>query len=312
MFTSTLVSQMLNVLLQHSIAHLVTEKGVSATEVAEAAGLPPRAPHRLLRASTGLGLFSEVGPGRFAPGPLGEALRLYEPMPWGFEVLDDLPEAIATERSSFELRHGVKMFTWLEQHPDEAAAFDRMIALVNAGEPEAVAEAYDFGAVRTVVDVGGGNGTLLAALLARHPGVHGVLFDQPSVIGRGAPPLEAHASRCETVGGDFFRAVPSDGDAYVLSHVLHDWAEDECVRILRSCADAMAPDGRVLIVEMVIPPGDAPHPGKMLDMLMAAFNGEGMERTEEEYRALLDAAGFRLERVIPTASPVSVVEAHPR
>lgn len=211
-----------------------------------------------------------------------------------------------------EIAHGMSAFEFFERHPEAGAKFDWLMQDVNAGEQKAVAEAYPFGEVELLVDVGGGNGSMLAALLSRHLGPRGVVFDQPSVVGRGAPSLEPHAERCEAVGGDFFDAVPDGADVYLLSHVLHDWPEDRCIRILESCRRAMRPDGRVLVVEMVIPPDDSPHPGKMSDMVMIAFNGDGMERTEAEYAELLARAGFRLERVVPTASAVSIVEAVPQ
>jgi hypothetical protein len=163
-----------------------------------------------------------------------------------------------------------------------------------------------------VVDVGGGNGTVLAALLARHPQMEGVVFDLPSVIGRGTPALEEHPGRWEAVGGNFFDGVPAGGDAYLLSHVVHDWSEERALTILRNCRAAMGPDGRLLIAEMVVPPGDEMHPAKMLDVLMLVTNGPGMERTETQYAELLDRAGFTLDRVVPTASAVSIVEAVPQ
>ena len=183
---------------------------------------------------------------------------------------------------------------------------------MHGGEDIAIAEAYDFGAVRSVVDVGGGNGTVLATLLERNPQLEGVVFDLPSVIGRGTPALDAHAGRWEAVGGDFFEGVPAGGDAYVLSHIVHDWSEERVLTILHNCRAAMGPDGRLLIVEMVVPSGDEMHPAKMLDVLMLVVNGPGMERTEAQYAELLDRSGFRLERVVPTASAVSIVEAVPQ
>ena len=177
------------------------------------------------------------------------------------------------------IAYGMGAFEYFEQHPEAGAKFDELMQAINAGEQQAVAEAYPFGEVDLVIDVGGGNGSMLAAILSRHPDVRGVLFDQPSVIGRGAPALQAHAGRCDAIGGDFFDAVPEGADAYLLSHVLHDWPEDGCIRILDSCRRAMRPGGRVLIAEMVIPPDDSPHPGKMSDMVMIAFTGDGMART---------------------------------
>jgi SAM-dependent methyltransferase len=219
---------------------------------------------------------------------------------------------LETGKTGFELAYGKELFDWLEEHPEQGANFDRVMRLVHGGEDIALADAYDFGAVRSVVDVGGGNGTVLATLLGRNPHLEGVVFDLPSVIGRGTPALDAHAGRWEAVGGDFFEGVPAGADAYLLSHIIHDWSEDRALTILRNCRAAMGPDGRLLIAEMVVPSGDEMHPAKMLDVLMLVVNGPGMERTEAQYAELLDRAGFRLERVIPTASPESILEAVPQ
>ncbi|MGH8232378.1 MAG: methyltransferase, partial [Steroidobacteraceae bacterium] len=180
----------------------------------------------------------------------------------------------------------------------------------HGGEPPAVAEAYDFSQFRTVVDVGGATGHMLATLLARYPSVHGVLFDLPHVVGDAAALIGERGltDRIAIESGSFFDAVPADGDAYILSHIIHDWSEVQCLTILGNCRKVMRPDGRVLLVEMVLPPGDSMHPGKILDMLMLLAPG-GQERSEEEYRALLGKAGLRLARVVPTESAVSVVEA---
>jgi hypothetical protein len=161
-----------------------------------------------------------------------------------------------------------------------------------------------------VVDVGGATGNLLAAIMSSHAGPRGVLFDRPHVVLDAPALLKAHGveDRVAIEAGDFFETVPTGGDAYVLSHVIHDWNEDRCLTILGHCRKAIKPDGRLLIVEMVLPAGDTPHPGKVLDMVMLVFPG-GQERTEVEYASLLGKAGFRLSRVVPTASAVSVVEA---
>jgi len=182
----------------------------------------------------------------------------------------------------------------------------------HGAEPPAVANAYDFSSFNTVVDVGGATGNMLAAILSTHRGPRGVLYDLPHVVG-DAPALLASrgvADRVTIEGGSFFDTVPAGADCYVLSHVIHDWNEDKCLTILGHCRNAIARDGRLLIVEMVLPAGDTPHPGKVLDMVMLVFTG-GQERTEAEYGALLGKAGFRLSRVVPTASAVSVVEALP-
>jgi hypothetical protein len=160
------------------------------------------------------------------------------------------------------------------------------------------------------VDVGGASGHLLTTILGRYPALRGILFDLPHVV-RDAPALidaRGLTDRVTIQAGSFFESVPGDGDAYLLSHIVHDWNEDQCLTILGNCRRAMPPDSRLLIIEMVLPAGDTPHPGKMLDLMMLIGSG-GQERTEQEYGALLAKAGFRLTRVVPTASPVSVVEA---
>jgi len=151
---------------------------------------------------------------------------------------------------------------------------------------------------------------MLAAILARHPEPRGLLFDRPHVVVDATKLLKANGivDRVSVEAGDFFQTVPAGGDAYLLSHILHDWNEDQCLTILDHCRKAMKPHARLLIVEMVLPPGDAPHPGKILDMVMLVLVG-GQERTEAEYAHLLDKAGLHLNRVVATQSPVSVVEA---
>lgn len=177
-------------------------------------------------------------------------------------------------------------------------------------EPAAVAVAYDFSRCGTLVDVGGATGHMLTTVLGRYPRLRGVLFDLPHVERDASELISSRglADRISIRTGSFFDAVPQGGDAYLLSHVIHDWSEDQCLTILDNCRKAMKADGKVLIVEMVLPSGDTMHPGKILDMIMLVGPG-GQERTEEEYRALLGKAGFCLTRVVPTESAVSVVEA---
>jgi hypothetical protein len=204
------------------------------------------------------------------------------------------------------------VFEYLAQHPDEARLFSETMIGFHGAEPPAVAAAYDFSGADTIVDVGGATGNLLAHVLARSPAFRGVLFDRPHVVADARALLAEHGvdSRVSIEAGDFFTSVPAGGDVYLLSHIIHDWSEEQCLTILGNCRKAMTPTGRLLIVEMVLPPGDTPHPGKVLDMMMLVVPG-GRERTESEYAALLAKAGFRLNRVVPTASPVSVVEAVP-
>jgi hypothetical protein len=182
----------------------------------------------------------------------------------------------------------------------------------HGAEPPAVASAYDFSGIDVVVDVGGATGNMLASILSRYPKVRGVLFDLPHVVGDAPALLQKRGvdARVTIETGSFFERVPAGGDAYLLSHIIHDWNEDQCLTILGHCRKAIKPGGRLLIVETVLPPGDTPHQGKVQDMVMLVFPG-GQERTEVEYASLLAKARFRLTRVVPTDSVVSVVEAMP-
>jgi hypothetical protein len=182
----------------------------------------------------------------------------------------------------------------------------------HGAEPAAVTDAYDFSGLSTIVDVGGASGHLLTTVIARHAGARGILFDLPHVV-RDAPALIRARGLTERVTiepGSFFDTVPAGGDAYLLSHIIHDLSEEQCLTILGNCRRAMNPGGRVLLIEMVLPPGDAPHPGKILDMMMLVGPG-GQERTANEYAALFDKARLKMTRIVPTATAVSVVEAVP-
>lgn len=277
--------------------------------------------HRLMRTLASLGVLAERDAQRFALTPLGEALKTGAPgsaratlltfgSPWFVAAFEKIMHSLETGGTGFEKAMGMPVFNYLGQHPEEASLFSETMVGFHGAEPSAVAAAYDFSDFETVVDVGGATGNMLAAILARHAEPRGVLFDMPHVV-IDAPALlrERGVEKRVTIeAGDFFKSVPAGGDAYLLSHVIHDWNEDQCLTILGHCRKAMKPDGRLLIVEMVLPPGDTPHPGKVLDMVMLVVPG-GQERTQAEYTPLLSKAGFRLTQVVPTESAVSVVEA---
>ena len=185
MFFGVLVTQIVLTMTEHDIPERLAGGPRTSAELAAATGLHEASLYRVLRTATGLGLVTQDGDGRFGLGPLGEAARQYDHLSWAFPVLTQLSGVVRTGKSGFDLAYGKEFFDWLEEHPEEGANFDHMIRLVHGGEDVAIAEAYDFDGVRAVVDVGGGNGTVLAALLARHPQMEGVVFDLPSVIGRG-------------------------------------------------------------------------------------------------------------------------------
>jgi len=311
MWSGVMVTQLLEVALGHQLPRRLLDGARSSAELAEMTGLHEPSLYRVLRALTMFGIFDEQPERRFTLGPLGPTAAEYEDgFRWGVAAINEVPRTVQDGTPGMELAHGMSFFEYLTEHPAAGRNFDVAQSLINGGEPEAVAESYDFAGVHTLVDVGGGNGTGLAAMLARHAHLRGVLFDQPAVTEQAAPGLAALGDRCEVMGGDFFESIPARGDAYLLSHVIHDWDEERALTILRNCREAMGSGGRLLLIEMVIPPGGEPHPGKMLDVMMLSLTG-GMERTEAEYSELLQRAGLRLTRVIPTQTPVSIIEAVP-
>ena len=305
------------------LADLLAAGPKSATELAGPLRVHAPSLHRLMRSLAGLGILTEGEAQLFALTRLGAALETGAPgsaraslltvgSNWMTGAFENIMHSLETGRTGFEQAWGMPLFDYLAQHPEDASLFSETMVGIHGAEPPAVAAAYDFSGFRSVVDVGGATGNLLAAVLARHGGPRGVLFDRPHVV-REAPALlkeRGVEDRVTIQPGDFFANVPTGGDAYLLSHIIHDWNEDQCLTILGHCRKAMAPDGRLLIVEMVLPAGDTPHPGKLFDMVMLVLPG-GQERTEAEYAALLSKAGFRLNRVVPTESAVSVVEAVP-
>jgi hypothetical protein len=295
----------------------------SAAELAPETGTHAPSLHRFMRTLAGLGVLAEREGQRFALTPLGEALKTGAPGaarstliafggPAFWRTWEEILYSLETGKPAFDKVWGMPLFDYLARHPEAASYFSEAMVGFHGSEPPTVAEAYDFSGLETVVDVGGASGNMLAALLSRHPHLRGVLFDMPHVV-RDAPALLKARGvdvRVTIESGSFFEALPAGGDVYLLSHIIHDWSEDQCLAILGNCRKAMRRDSRLLIVETVLPEGNTPHQGKLQDLVMLVFPG-GQERTEAEYRALLGKAGFELRRVIPTTSVVSVVESVP-
>ena len=321
MATAYWTSRLLYVAARLGLADLLADRPQTAETLAVTTGTHAGALYRLMRTLAALGLWTEDAERRFGLTPLGESLQSGAPGSaratvltlagdWIWRGFEHVLFSVETGRSGLERSLGEPMFDWLGKHPDDAALFSETMIGFHGTEPAAVAAAYDFSGLGTIVDVGGASGDLLTTVLAAHSGGRGVLFDLPHALVNAPALIEARglADRVSVKTGSFFDAVPAGGDAYLLSHIIHDWSEDQCLTILARCRQAMNEGGKLLIVEMVIPEGNGFHPGKMLDMMMLVGPG-GQERTELEYRALLDKAGLRLTRVVPTASAVSVVEA---
>jgi O-methyltransferase domain/Dimerisation domain len=292
----------------------------SAADLAAPTKTNPRALHRFMRTLASFGILTQDDHEKFALTPLGDALKSDAPGSarstvlamgsWMWKAFGEFQYSVETGKTAMEKVFGLPIFDYLAQNPQEAAQFSEAMVGIHGAEPPAVAAAYDFSPFASIVDVGGATGNMLAHILARYPQPKGVLFDRPHVVTEAPALLRARGveSRVSIVHGNFFEHVPAGGDVYILSHIIHDWNEEQCLTILGNCRKAMKPGAKLLIVEFVLPDGNTPHLGKLLDMVMLAIPG-GEERTAGEYKTLLAGAGLKMTRVIPTASDVSIVEA---
>ena len=323
MFAGGWVAPALFAAAKLGLADHLADGARSSADLAALTGTHPPSLHRFLRTLAGFGIVTETDGQTFALTPLGAALKTGAPgsarstliafgSPSFWRPWEEIIYSLETGKPGFDKVWGVPVFDYFAQNPEAASHFSEAMVGFHGSEPPTVADAYDFSGVKTVVDVGGATGNMLAAILSRHPGVRGVLFDLPHVVGDAPALLKARGilERVTIETGSFFERVPDGGDAYVLSHIIHDWSEAQCLTILGNCRKAMRPDSRLLIVETVLPEGDTPHQGKLQDLVMLLIPG-GQERSEPEYAALLAKAGFRLQRVVPTTSVVSIVEAVP-
>ena len=288
-------------------------------QLAAASGTLPRPLYRVLRALASLGIFAERPDGRLENTPASETLRADVPgstrdyviffgQTWHIQSHAELLYSMRTGKPAAERVLGKPLWDFFAEDVEQARIFNAAMTSIITDTAAAVRDAYDFGAVRTLVDVGGGHGMLLGTVVAANASLRGVLFDQPQVVEGAGPTLERLGvrGRVTIVGGDFFQEVPR-GDAYLLSHIIHDWDDERSTAILRTIHANAEPGARVLLVESVIPPGNAFSFGKLLDLEMLCLPG-GLERTEAEYRELLRVSGFRLERVLATRSPAHIIE----
>jgi O-methyltransferase domain len=292
-----------------------------SAELAREAGCDAHLLYRTLRFLASHGFFAETVPGSFALTPAAEAMRsdapestraawrMFHRLLWAQKSLE---EGLRTGETPLQHAFGQPVFAYIAAHPELAGIFDAGMSALHGPETAAMLEAYDFGGIGTLADIGGGNGSLLIAALAKHPELKGILFDLGHVIERARNGIQAagFGARCRIEPGSFFESIPAGADAYLLRHIIHDWTDEQSVAILKNCRRAIPAGGRLLVVEMVVPPGNDPSPSKNLDFLMLMYPG-GMERTESEYRKLFGASGFDLAGITPTASPVSVIEARP-
>jgi SAM-dependent methyltransferase len=312
------VSQALRVIIELGIPDLLAVSERSVDELATATQSDADALYRVMRLLAPEGVFREVLPRHFQLTEVGAGLRSDRPGPGDFVrminsepylAFEQLLHSVRTGKPAFDKVLGSPRFDWLSEHPEQAALFQRAMVAVSLGSNEAVADAYDFTPFARVVDVGGGHGQLLSAILTRNPHLNGILFDLPSGVAAARQGAGGDLPRTEFVAGDFFESVP-DGDVYVLKKVVHDWNDERAAVIIRNCRKAMRPNGKVLLAETLVPPGDEPDTIKSIDVVMLVVTG-GLERTEAQYGSLFGDAGLRLERVIQTRGPISILEASP-
>jgi hypothetical protein len=316
------LSQAIYVAATLGIADLLKDGPKGSDELADATRTHAPTLYRLLRALASVGIFVESD-GRFGLTPLAENLRTDTPgslrdfvmligqqsfwSSWGH-----LLRSVRTGESAFRRIHRMALWEYLAAHPEEAAVFDAAMTSLSSGVVDAVVRSYDFSGIGVLLDVGGGEGTLLAAILAANPSLRGILFDQPDVVRTAGALLEQAgvADRCAVAGGSFFETVPAGADACLLKSVIHDWDDEAAIEILRACRAAMDEGGKLLVVERVIRPGNDPDPAKFSDPNMLVIPG-GRERTAEDFERLYAEAGFELSEIIRTGSPYNIIEGTP-
>jgi O-methyltransferase domain/Dimerisation domain len=319
MITSYWTAQAIHVAAKLKLADLIKDGPRTAAELAAATKVHPQSLYRLLRALASVEIFSEADDGKFRITPIAECLLDKPGSQWAvammmgdehFRAWGDLLYSVQTGKPAFDHVFGKPIFDYLSEHAEQARIFDAAMTGFHGPETQAMIDAYDYTGVNTLIDIGGGNGTVLKAVLSKHPAMKGILYDLPGVIERAKKNLADLASRCQTIPGSFFESAPPGGDAYQMRHIIHDWTDEQCHTILGHIRKVIPKHGKLLVIEMVIQPGNVAQPAKWLDLNMLVLPG-GRERTEAEFREMYAKAGFRLERVAPTPTEVSVIEGRP-
>ena len=308
------LSQALYVATKLGIADILAGGAMTPAELASATGSHADSLYRILRALAAQGIFAEDEAGRFGLTELARPLcadsessvRGYVLMlgsDWHWRAWGELLHSARTGEPAFDHVFGKPIFDYFAEEPEPARTFADAMTSRSAAESAAITRALSFDKPGTVVDVGGGQGTMLAAILDAHPQMRGMLFDLPHVVEMARPVLSEKfdPERCRIVEGDFFETVPAGGDVYLMRRILHDWDDERAATILRNCRAAMAKGGRVVILELMLPPTNVPGLAKLLDLQMLVLTSKGRERSEAEYGALLAATGFRLEGATPVA-----------
>ena len=317
------ISRAVYVIGKLGIPDLLQSGPKTAAELAAATDTHAPSLFRILRALASVGVLSSAGDGRFAQTPLSETLVTDAPGSLRWFVVSELGQehypawgnlmhSVKTGEIAFDNFFGADVWKYFQQNPEDAAVFNNSMSNMTAAANEAITSLYDFSQFGTIVDIGGGHGGLITAILKKNPEVKGMLFDAPEVIEGARPKIEAAglSDRLETVAGDFFKSVPAGGDAYIMKWIIHDWDDEKSNAILTNCRSRMRANTKLILVDSVVPETDEPHFSKFIDLNMLVMTG-GKERTETEFAELLAGAGFKLLRVIPTDLPTSIIEAEP-
>jgi hypothetical protein len=318
-----IVSTALHLATELRVADHLKDGPRSAAYLAEAVGVLEDPLYRVLRLLSSVGVFEEVSPRVFAANTAASLLatgapgRVYDMVRWmagpfHLRVYAEAMHSMRTGQPAAEQAVGMPVFDYFSKNPDLSGTFNDAMTMFSAVVVPAALDAYDFSGIGTLVDVAGGHGEVLTTILRAYPSMQGVLVDLEHVVAGAVPRIRSMGldQRCKTVVGDFFQGVPEGGDAYIMKHIIHDWDDEQAGVILRNIRKAAAPGARVILLESVIAEGNAPDFGKIIDFEMLLMPG-GRERTAEEFRALFSSAGFEVTRIVPTQSPLSVIEARP-
>lgn len=314
------ISRCIYIAAKLGIADIVKQEPKTAEELAAAGRGHASSLFRVLRALASVGIFTQDDKDRFGITPLSQTLQAGVPGSLRAFAMTELGEehypawgellhSVRTGGIAFDHTFEMDVWKYFAEHPDNAKIFNDAMSGMTAQANEALHAAYDFAGINTLVDIGGGHGGLLTSILRRNPQMGGILFDSPQVIDGARESIQSSdvAQRCELVSGNFFESVPSGGDAHILKWIIHDWDDEKSLAILRNSHRALAENGKLILVEAVVPPGSEPHFSKFMDLNMLVMTG-GRERSEGEFRRLYEASGFRLNRIVPTESPFSVIE----
>ena len=319
--TGYIASSALYVAVKLRVADRLADGPRPVADLAAAAGANGDGLYRVLRSLASLGVFEEVSPGTFANNLASSTMRsdapgstqpmaLWMSDPFHFRVYADMMHSVMTGQPAADKTVGMPVFEYFQRDKELSEVFNDAMTAFSAFVVPAALEAYDFGDISLLVDVAGGHGQVLTSILQKHARMRGILFDIEHVIAGAIPRLEQAGvnDRCSTATGDFFKAVPEGGDAYIMKHIIHDWDDGKALQILANIKRAMNPGGRVILLESVLTPANQPDFGKLIDLEMLLMPG-GRERTSEEFHALFERAGFAVTRIVPTKSPLSVIEA---